>query len=142
MCLWQCLNKGFPKRGSIPIHSIDCLRAIQVGAHRRPLAVHFVRAVTGTGHYWTWLTPESRVCTAPPSYAPPPPCNPQPPRISQTVFVPNSIVVGVWCFKLKASICLLLQGVGVCDTNFVFNSLLVDHHQAAAKKNYHLVLIQ
>ena len=25
-----------------------------------------------TGHYWrwwTWLTPESRVCTAPPSYA-------------------------------------------------------------------------
>ena len=26
-------------------------------------------AGAGTGHYWTWLTPESRVCTAPPSYA-------------------------------------------------------------------------
>ena len=28
-----------------------------------------VLAGAGTGHNWTWLTPESRVCTAPPSYA-------------------------------------------------------------------------
>ena len=32
------------------------------------LAMANMLAGADTGHYWTWLTPEPRVCTAPPSY--------------------------------------------------------------------------